>query len=92
MTNAVSTFDEKTGFRRGHRVRFANGPVMTVMSYTQGEHAETLIVCGWWRSDDELDIAEFHSDVLIHTDSDYGAFLANPPAEDPDGFTEFHSG
>jgi uncharacterized protein YodC (DUF2158 family) len=92
MTNAVSTFDDTTGFRRGHRVRFANGPVMTVMNYTEGEYGETLILCGWWRGDSEIEIDAFHPDVLIHTDSDYGAFLSEPATEDPDGFTEFHSG
>ena len=92
MTNAVRTFDEDTGFRRGHRVRFANGPVMTVMNYTEGEYNETLILCGWWREGSEIEVEVFHPDVLIHTDAAYGEFLAEPSTDDPDGFKEFHSG
>jgi uncharacterized protein YodC (DUF2158 family) len=92
MTNAVGTFDDTTGFRRGHRVRFANGPVMTVMSFDNDEHGALLLLCGWWRSDYQLESEYFHPDVLIHTDADYGALLTEPAAEDTDGFTEFHSG
>jgi uncharacterized protein YodC (DUF2158 family) len=92
MTNAVSTFDETTGFRRGHRVRFANGPVMTVMGYEKEEKNETYILCAWWREGAEIKFAVFHPDVLIHTDAAYEEFRAEPPTEDPDGFKEFHSG
>lgn len=92
MTKAVIPFDQITGFRRGHRVRFANGPVMTVMNYTEGEFGEPLILCGWWRGDSEIEIEAFHPDTLIHTDADYGAFLAMPEKQNPEEFDEFHSG
>jgi uncharacterized protein YodC (DUF2158 family) len=92
MTNAIATFADDTGFRRGHRVRFANGPVMTVMNYTEGEFGETLIVCGWWRNSLEIDVVEFHPDVLIHTEAEYSSESNEPAAENPDEFDEFHSG
>lgn len=93
MTNAVSTSDHTTDFLRGHRVRFANGPVMTVMDYLI-ENRELFIVCGWWLDSGELETSCFHPDILIHTDASYTIPVLNPPEEPESGldqFTEFYS-
>jgi uncharacterized protein YodC (DUF2158 family) len=92
MTNAVSVSNEKPDFNRGHRVRFANGPVMTVMGYDKDDHGDILVLCGWWRSDQQLEIEVFHPNVLIHTDENYGMSQVEAQAEDTDGYTTFHAG
>lgn len=92
MTTNTDTFPDRTGFRRGHRVRFANGPVMTVMDYAKNEFDEILITCGWWRPNSEIEIVNFHPSVLIHTDAACDETFIVPTLENSDDFKEFHSG
>ncbi len=70
MTVSTSQLDP-AGFLRGHRVRFASGPVMTVMDYTKNgyEDGSSAITCGWWVAE-ELRVADFHPHVLIHAQID----------------------
>ncbi len=62
---------DPAGFLRGHRVRFAGGPVMTVMDYEKNgyEDGSSAITCGWWVAE-ELRVADFHPGVLIHAQID----------------------
>jgi uncharacterized protein YodC (DUF2158 family) len=61
--------DDNLQFRRGHRVRFANGPVMTVTGFCPGDYRDKdtdMIICAWWPASEELCFAVFHPDLLIH--------------------------
>ena len=91
--NAIitDTSDDSPQFRRGHRVRFANGPVMTVTGFCPGDYrdAETeMIVCAWWTADAELCFTALHPDLLIHAQEP--EFPIEEPMIDAD-FIELHT-
>lgn len=90
MTNSTDTSENTSDFRRGHRVRFANGPVMTVMDFTYDEIGEIVPICGWW-DEMQLSVGAFHPDVLIHTDAEYTLPMLYSDPDSAEEFQEFHS-
>jgi len=80
-------------FLQGHRVRFADGPVMTVMDFTTSGQNE-YIICGWWQGL-ELRTGTFPPSVLIHTDTkctESSPTWGAVEFAEVDEFHEFHSG
>lgn len=90
-TFMADTIDLTPPFRRGHRVRFANGPVMTVTGFCPGDYKDAdtdMIVCAWWAADEELCFAAFHPDVLIHVQESEPVVVKRTGCSD---FEEYHS-